>query len=156
MNKKKVGTMNFHGSVDITDPCYDRNVWCRMNDVKIKDGEYDCYIWLDKCRYEYPDGFIDVYDVVSIIGIYRNGIVQCEDMEEIGKIGVDSGLAGFFHNKADFSDEEWREMCSTCERGYAWMLKDGFFSVSGDGDGMYKVYAYKQDGEITALEVHFY
>ena len=45
MRRKKIGTMNFHGSVDVTDPCYDRDVWCRMNDVKIKQGEYDCYIW---------------------------------------------------------------------------------------------------------------
>lgn len=30
MRRKKIGTMNFHGSVDITDPGYDRDVWCRI------------------------------------------------------------------------------------------------------------------------------
>lgn len=34
MRRKKIGVMDFHGSVDITDPCYDRDTWCRMNDVK--------------------------------------------------------------------------------------------------------------------------
>ena len=38
MRRKKIGTMDFHGSVDITDPCYNRDVWCRMTDVKIRKG----------------------------------------------------------------------------------------------------------------------
>lgn len=156
MNRKKIGTMNFHGSVDITDPCYDKNVWCRMNDVKIKDGDYDCCIWIVQYRDEQPDGFIDAYDVVSIIGIYHNGVVPYEDMMEIGKIGVDAGLAGFFHNKPDYNEEDWRKMCSICERGHAWIIDNGFFSISGDGDGLYSVYADKKDGEITALEIRFY
>lgn len=42
MRRKKIGTMNFHGSVDITDPCYDRDVWFRMTDVKIRKGVYTC------------------------------------------------------------------------------------------------------------------
>ena len=45
MRRKKIGVMDFHGSVDITDPCYDKDVWCRMNDVKISDGEYTCNVW---------------------------------------------------------------------------------------------------------------
>ena len=40
MRRKKIGTMDFHGSVDITDPCYNRDVWCRMTDVKIRNGVY--------------------------------------------------------------------------------------------------------------------
>ena len=36
MRRKKIGIKDFHGSVDITDPCYSRDVWCRMNDMKIK------------------------------------------------------------------------------------------------------------------------
>lgn len=37
MRKAKIGVMDFHGSVDITDPCYDKDVWCRMNNVKISE-----------------------------------------------------------------------------------------------------------------------
>lgn len=42
MRRKKIGTMDFHGSVDITDPCYNRDVWCRITDVKIRKGVYTC------------------------------------------------------------------------------------------------------------------
>ena len=45
MRRKKIGTMDFHGSVDITDPCYNRDVWCRMTDVKIRNGVYTCMAW---------------------------------------------------------------------------------------------------------------
>ena len=48
MRRKKIGTMDFHGSVDITDPCYDRDVWCRMTDVKIRKGVYTCIAWHHK------------------------------------------------------------------------------------------------------------
>lgn len=76
-------------------------------------------------------------------------------MEEIGSIGVDAGLAGFFHNKPDYSDEEWGEFCDRVRNGDAWLIEDGFYSSSGYGDGCYGVYAYKQDGAITALELRF-
>ena len=76
-------------------------------------------------------------------------------MEKIGSIGVDAGLAGFFHNKPDYSDEAWSKFCDRIRHGDAWLTEDGFYSSSGYGDGCYGVYAYKQDGEITALEVRF-
>ena len=37
----------------------------------------------------------------------------------------------------------------------AWLIKDGFYSSSGYGDGCYGVYAYEQGGEITAIEIRF-
>lgn len=40
MRRKKIGTMDFHGSVDITDPCYNRDVWCRMVQVVNDLAEY--------------------------------------------------------------------------------------------------------------------
>ena len=38
MRRKKIGVMDIQRSVDITDPCYDRDVWCRMDGVPIKSG----------------------------------------------------------------------------------------------------------------------
>ena len=76
-------------------------------------------------------------------------------MEEIGSIGVDAGLAGFFMNKPDYTDEQWTEFCESIREGDAWIKDEGFFSSSGNGDGCYGVYAYKQNGEITALEIRF-
>lgn len=155
MRRKKIGVKNFYGSVDITDPCYSRDVWCRMNDVKIRAGDYSCVVWYHTDRGE-SDGKPYSHKVVGIIGIYLDGIIpQQKDMKEIGSIGVDAGLAGFFHNKPDYSDDAWSKFCDRISHGDAWLIEDGFYSYSGYGDGCYGVYAQKTDGEITALEIRF-
>lgn len=82
-------------------------------------------------------------------------IPQQKQMAEIGSIGVDAGLAGFFMNKPDYTDDEWSDFCDYIRNGDAWIKNEGFFSSSGNGDGCYPVYAYKQNGEITALEIRF-
>ena len=76
MRKTKIGVMDFHGSVDITDPCYDKDVWCRMNNVKISEGEYACYVWRHTDKGKYEDGTPYSYLLVGAIGytetvIYR-------------------------------------------------------------------------------------
>lgn len=149
--KKEIGWHDFHRSVDITDPCYDKDVWCRKNDVKIADGEYLCITWIYRKRGKHPDRR------VSIIGIYLNGdIPGQDDMEIIGEIGVDTGLAGFFHNKPDYTDTEWSEFCNKIQEGDEWLTEEGFWSSSGYGDGCYSVYASKNEqGVINALEIRF-
>ena len=155
MRRKKIGIMDFHGSVDITDSCYDRDTWCRMNDVKIKEGQYTCMVWYQADKGE-CDGKPYSYRLVGIIGIYLNGVIPTQkSMKEIGSIGVDAGLAGFFHNKPDYSDEERSAFCDRLSRGDAWLTDDGFYSSSGYGDGGYGVFAYQQDDEIAALEIRF-
>jgi hypothetical protein len=154
MRRKKIGTKHFEGIVDITDPCYDRDVWCRMT-AEVKAGEYECHIWRQtkKCNYDGRE-YKDVR--VGVIGIYLDGIIPAARvMEEIGEIGVDAGLAGFFMNKPDYNDEEWDDLCNSIHDGDAWIRDDGFFSSSGYGDGCYGVYAYKIDNEIVALEIRF-
>lgn len=150
MNRKfeKVSVVDFHGSVDITDPCYDRDVWCRMNDVKIKNGEYSCMV-----SYKSSKVF---GERVESIGIFLNEIIpKKESMKKIDIIGVDSGMAGFFHNKPDYSDDEWVNWVNQLHGDQTWMVDGGFCSASGYGDGVYSVYAYEEDGEITALEIRF-
>lgn len=155
MRRKKIGVMDFHGSVDITDPGYDRDVWCRMDNVQIKPGEYTCIVWHQKESYEL-DGESHTYNIVGIIGIYWGGVIPAQkSMECIGSIGVDAGLAGFFHNKPDFNDEDWSTLCEQIREGDAWLNDLGFFSSSGNGDGGYDVYAAKVNSEITALEIRF-
>lgn len=157
MRRKKIGTKYFEGTVDITDPCYDKDVWCRMT-AEVKSGEYDCLIWrhTDKvwCRTDKLEQIKDVR--VGVIGIYLNGIIPPQrSMEHIGDIGVDAGLAGFFMNKPDYNDDEWMVFCDSIRDGDAWIKDEGFFSSSGYGDGCYPVYASKIDNEIIALEIRF-
>lgn len=81
MRRKKIGTMDFHGSVDITDPCYNRNVWCRMTDVKIRKGVYTCIAWHHKDKGTFDSGEPYCYDVIGIIGIYLDGVIPCQKDE---------------------------------------------------------------------------
>lgn len=155
MRRKKIGVMNFHGSVDITDPCYNKDVWCRMDNVKIKEGNYDCLIWYHTEKGEF-EGKPYSHKLVGIIGIYYNGLIPPQkSMKVIGSIGVDAGLAGFFHNKPDYDNEAWSTFCDRIAHGDAWIIEDGFYSVSGYGDGSYEVYAKQENGENVALEIRF-
>jgi hypothetical protein len=102
------------------------------------------------------DGTSYSYKLVGIIGIYLNGdIPRSKDMEEIGSIGVDAGLAGFFHNKPDYDDDTWSTFCERVRDGDVWLIDGGFYSSTGYGDGCYGVFSHKQDGEIVALEIRF-
>ena len=129
--------------VDITDPCYDRNVWCRMT-TECEPGEYT--------------GYVNISDEgewgkrVASIAIYKDdNIKDFNSMENIGQIGVDAGLAGFFNNKPDFPGDTWMEFLMESgtfkadgeydySRNY-YECKYGLFSSSGYGDGGYDVYA---------------
>lgn len=76
MRKTKIGVMDFHGSVDITDPCYDKDVWCRMNNVKISEGEYACYVWRHTDKGKYEDGTPYSYLLVGAIGISKSSFLD--------------------------------------------------------------------------------
>lgn len=150
--KKVIGTFKFGNKIDITDPCYRRDVWCRLNDVAIHPGEYTCVSW----DVDYKDKVGG--HRVAVAGIYLGGTIPEEsEFAYIGDIGVDAGLAGFFNSpKPDYSDEEWTELCNSVRQGDAWIKPDGFFTTSGFGDGVYGVYArYAKDGVPTAVEIWF-
>ena len=77
---------------------------------------------------------------------------------DIGSIGVDAGLAGFFENKKDYNDEEWEDFCNFLDQStaQAWEIDNGFFAESGYGDGCYDVYAYVlSDGTAVGLKIVF-
>lgn len=139
---KRFGTLFLNGDVDITDPCYNKDVWCRTK-VTVQPGAYQCRTWEE-------DG------TVIVIGLYLYGVPAAEKMEEIGFIGVDSGMAGFFVEKPDYTDAEWAAFCDSVQNGTAWLRKQAFFCCSGDGDGVYPVFAKKDvEGRIIALEIRF-
>lgn len=138
-----IGKIVLGDKVDITDPCYDKDVWCRMT-VNCKPGEYTGYAIIS------DEG--EWGKRVASIGIYKdNKVVDLDSMELIGDIGVDAGLAGFFNNKPDFPDDEWTNFLiesgvwdSNGEHDYDtkyYACGYGLFSESGYGDGSYDVYA---------------
>lgn len=150
--KKVIGVKKFNGKVDITDPGYDHETWCRINDVEILPGAYECFIKVLNDQQTRGWG-----ERVATIGIRHLGS-KAGKLKPLGSIGVDAGLAGFFENKKDFTFDEWMEFCEKLgnHEQMAWMMYDGFFSSSGYGDGMYTVFAAKNDvGQIVSLEIRF-
>ena len=148
MTEYNCGSINLPDKIDITDPCYDKDVWCRINNFPIAPGKYKCYAQtLDN---EEPEGW---GTRVSRIGIRRD---KAEYYEFKGSIGVDAGLAGFFVNKPDYTDEEWAEFCGNLDTSkVVYLTEDSFFSDSGYGDGSYSVYAGYKNGEIVEVYIEF-
>lgn len=153
LKKNIIGTKIFGEKIDITDPCYNKDVWCRMNGVSIAPGSYACVAWTG----EDPS----FGHRVLIAGIYKDGKIPSQQtMKEIGDIGVDAGLAGFFEDKPDYNDKQWSEFCDSICKGEAWIKDEGFFTSSGIGDGCYGVYAHRcrgasKDGPFDAIEIRF-
>lgn len=155
------------GLVDITDPCYDNDVWCRMNNVKVIPGTYNCYAymgtdrdWGNRCwiaQIAIADGPLDE--------IAEDKICSGRSWRTIGTIGVDAGMAGFFSHKPDFNDEEWEMVCNAHRQGDAKAYlesfardgesRKGFWTDSGVGDGCYSVHAIRENRKIIALEIRF-
>lgn len=148
---EKVGVLNLEGGkIDITDPCYDSDVWCRINNVGVKPGKYNCYVKKDD-SYRYP--------MIKEIRIVCQGSSKfANNWKILGSIGVDAGLAGFFVSpKKDYSDEEWKEFCDSLQDDDYFVREYGFFSDSGFGDGEYDVEVAKDNYDnIVAVRIVFY
>lgn len=138
-----VGKIELGNKVDITDPCYDKGTWCRMT-VDCEPGEYKGYVE------KVDEGKLGI-SIASVSIFKGDKIWSIEEMECIGSIGVDAGLAGFFNNKPDFNDVEWSNFCDQIRNGSEWNLYNGIFSSSGYGDGTYCVYASKERNAFTIV-----
>ena len=134
-----VGALELGNYVDVTDPCYNRDVWCRRT-LPCVPGLYTGYV-------EFSDEG-DWGTRVARLSIFKDDKKRTlGDMKSMGTIGVDAGLAGFFNNKPDFNVEEWSKFVNDLgdldglHKTYYWNLYNGIFSCSGYGDGVYEVYA---------------
>lgn len=153
-NLEYVGEMVFDNNIDISDPCYSRDGYSNIIDYKIKGGKYGCYI-----KYGKPEEWEE--NRIAEIAIIKKGYGGTKDMvwNKADAIGVDSGLAGFFNHKNEYSNEEWSDFCDRlCDREEKWWVNidNGFFSESGWGDGGYYVYESRNNNnEVIALKIVF-
>ena len=112
LNYELVGTLNITADeIDITDPCYDKDVWCRTR-KPITPGEYNCYVGIGSNK----NWGARVYMLILLaadVDLDSKG-----DVENVGTIGVDAGMAGFFENKPDYSDDEWNKICDYVFEGF--------------------------------------
>lgn len=155
MERKEIGLKHFGPRIDITDPCYHRDVWCRLNDIEIKEGDYRCVVYTVPYSYDFHGETVS-FPVVNKIGIYLGDDSECQCGCFLGEIGVDAGLAGFFNNKPDYNYEEWQAFCDAIDGKQYLINGEGFFSSSGHGDGSYPVFCHKDENEeIDAVEILF-
>ena len=93
-----VGMMEFRDMVDISDPCYSRNGCGNIIDYKIKPGKYGCYI-----KYGKPEEYEE--NRIAEIAIIKRGYGGTKNInwKKVDAIGVDSGIAGFFNHKIEYS-----------------------------------------------------
>lgn len=140
------------GFVDITDPCYSTDVWCRLNKVAVVPGEYDVTAYTIKKR--------DWGTRTTEISIMLSTIKKDEIAHRVsmGSIGVDSGLAGFFiHPKPNYNDEAWIDFVENInDSEVIHSIPEGVFVSSGYGDGAYNVTGYlNRSGKCIGLKIKF-
>mgnify|MGYP005791037605 FL=1 len=158
---ERVGMLSIQKQkLDITDPGYDKDVWCRL-ERPIFAGEYNCFIGKGK------------YNIIYAL-ILLSKDIDLDDkrlnVTEDGIIGVDSGTAGFFVNKPDYSDEEWSNVCKylfgnqedTRQNKNFWLTDErtplkcqSFFSFSGMGDGEYGLYRLTKNRKLVGYKLVF-
>lgn len=153
---ESAGKIALGETCDVTDPCYDKDVWCRTTLKDMEPGSYDCY-------YKHLD---DAFwgNRIAAIRIIKEDKDDCLFWDNAGEIGVDAGLAGFFNNKPDFNDNDWSALCDSLNfsekivevRSFNGDEPDAFFTESGYGDGSYELSVAKnRDGKIYAAQVVF-
>lgn len=147
--------------VDVTDPCYDKDVWCRFT-TDLDPGEY-------RLMYDKRDEGAWGVRISSVRMVKASAPLRHLAYHKIGEIGVDAGLAGFFVNKPDYDDKAWAALCDAmgavdkaweAETGEAYRnvyeFDSGFFVSSGYGDGCYDVYELLDEDSVkVGLEIVF-
>lgn len=185
MRKRFPGEMTVLGGFEMTsqtmrvsDPCYDRDVWCCGTFGKCKTGTWEAGVlktdmgdWGVRCavlavRHKETG---PVYSVIRQRKVY-----QMKDgwLEQPIDVGVDSGQAGFYDEafyqdnsifkgmpepEHDYGDLWYNHACDiTLSEMSAGVMPYGVVSSSGFGDGSYVCYTHKgSDGEIDFAFVIF-
>lgn len=166
---KKIGKFNTESDVlRITDPCYDKNVWCSgiLNNCNI--GE-----WTSFLKYSDEKNWgIRVSEIMTFFGevsieTASDMISQCEWKDSGIDVGVDSGQCGIFdeskYPKTKEEIGEWGEEGSfygkccdiTFNDDKGGVIDFGVVSCSGFGDGSYTCLYNMKDDKINAVRIIF-
>lgn len=155
---KKVGFMMVNsGKIDISDPCYDNDSWCRMDGIMVKPGKYNCYVSTLKGKMAKEWG----KRIVSMVIVHSDAdLREPLGFNTIGSVGVDAGLMSISESgtKPNYPDDRWTECMFhldnlekeskngidafvTKKFSLGKKPKKQFWASSGFGDGYYGVYA---------------
>ena len=180
---KKIGEVLFlDGLCDVTDPCYDKDTWCALHNVKIMPGVYSAFIdevnypneyiadsLEDEAMYNVKKGDKFISDDIRIMALtivheeYVPYFLDAETNEYklSSNIGVDAGLCGFYNHKPDFKeDDAWYKFVDSLDKSDNDNVCDchhgnGVTVSSGFGDGVYKVYKLTYDRKVIGLQLLF-
>lgn len=164
--------------VRVSDPCYERDVWCCGTVDHCKLGTWEAGVlktdegeWGTRCAVL----AVRHKDTGPDFNVIRSGKVRkmtCKCVEQPFEVGVDSGQAGFFDDafyqdnsifkgmpepEHDYGDLWYNHACDiTLSERSAGVMPYGVVSSSGFGDGSYVCYTHKgSDGEIDFAFVIF-
>ena len=174
----ELGTFELTGTVlRVSDPCYDRDVWCCGTIANCKPGTWETAVLIQ------DEGDWGIRNAV-LIAKHKESGPELEAFRKVlnGKdktwqecpfeVGVDSGQAGIFDDEhyqdnsvfagmpaAKFGeDNSWYSHCCdiTMSQHSAGVLPYGVVACSGFGDGGYVAYHHvDQDGKTEAVFIVF-
>ena len=144
------------GRLVISDPSYERNIWCASAIENFPNGQYDCEIDLGEA--------IDWGTRVFRMRMLKEGLnlSQC-DFKLLDSCCVDCAILGFFdddyHKRSHPNkvSDEWFEQNIIGLVEFASIPDEKcFLSSTGIGDGQYNVYGlYDCDGNLVGVEAEF-
>ena len=163
--RKEIGTfVNISGQMTVSDPSYDKGIWCAETLNNVMTGLWSAHILIsDEGEWGKRVAAIEA----------RSERYDGEYFSYIGDIGVDSGQAGIYdtehyqdqtiiHGYSDFakrhdSDQWYGHNCDvTLSDKRAGVIPFGCVSRSGFGDGSYGLYAaYDRCEQIVAIQIVF-
>lgn len=134
----------------VSDPCYNLGTWCQGILENVRNGK-----WRGLSVKGKTDWGNRVWEVRAVHSDYSVDIAMSEKMNI--DVGVDSGQAGFFdlsHFKGgqdEYGDGGWYDQCCDLTLGPA----GGVVTSSGFGDGSYRCYVARDNGQIVAAKIVF-
>ena len=156
----ELGTIELFGKVVVSDPCYDRDVWCMVDDLAVKPGRYKTWSVLsDESSWGMRvAALVLIHEDFTEDDLKNWKSIECS-------IGVDSGQCGIFDDSIYPQKKEpqkfesfYKECCDiTLSDKSAGIMKNGkgVVSSSGYGDGTYELFAVIRKGEYVALTLNY-
>lgn len=154
--EKQIGKINFtKGHVTVTDPCYEKGIWCSAEVDNVFKGEWEASVDIINCG--------DWGNRVASLTVKAVGQTAVKTEKRPEDIGVDAGVCGVFEDKPDYGDDAWGDVCDEMDMlNYGIAKPDnafkcvGAWSSSGYGDGGYTaVVGYNENAEVVQITIEY-
>lgn len=169
MRNEMVGEIELDDVVSISDPCYDRNVWCRTTLKHVKTGNWFVYACIDTLNAWGKRCYILELSHESTKAFCEKQWIK------YGEVGVDSGTMSVFNDRyyrringsiEDFESDQnakeiFLEQCYQLADKYVGVFNVdgkavGVVCSSGVGDGIYPLYVHLDEfAQYDAIKISF-